>query len=95
MGQELGGASGHITPVISDLIPQGVSHLQYAGDTIILLEYSELCLANLKFILLCFEAMSGLKINFLKSEVILLNGLLEICPRDRSEERRVGKECQP
>ena len=40
-------------------------------DTIIMVELNDACLAHLKFILLCFEAMSGLKINFAKSEVIV------------------------
>jgi hypothetical protein len=32
----------------------------------------ELDIINLKFLLLCFEAMSGLKINFDKSEVMIM-----------------------
>ena len=48
---------------------QGITHLQYTNDMIILVELNDACLANLKFILLCFEALSGLKINFSKSEV--------------------------
>ena len=62
---------GHIIPVVSHLLPEGVSHLQYADDTIILVELDNACIANLKFILLCFEAVSGLKINFAKSEVMV------------------------
>lgn len=65
-------SAGHISPVISDLIPSGVSHLQYADDTIVLVENSDLCIANLKFLLLCFEALSGLKINLTKSEALVL-----------------------
>jgi hypothetical protein len=38
----------------------------------IMVEGSELDLVNLKFLLLCFEAMSGLKINFDKSEVVVM-----------------------
>lgn len=63
-------SSGHILHVVSHLIPNGLSHLQYADDTIIIVENNDLCLANLKFLLLCFEALSGLKINFAKSELI-------------------------
>ena len=63
--------AGHITPVSSHLIPHGISHLQYADDTIILMELNENSLTNLKFLLLCFEALSGLKINFSKSEVVV------------------------
>ncbi|KAE8807862.1 hypothetical protein D1007_15806 [Hordeum vulgare] len=63
-------ASVHISPLISHLIPHGVTHLQYANDTIIMVELNDSCLAHLKFILLCFKVVSGLKINFAKSEVI-------------------------
>lgn len=38
----------------------------------IMVEGSDLDLINLKFLLLCFEAIFGLKINFEKSEVIIL-----------------------
>lgn len=62
---------GHIAPVVSHLLPEGVSHLQYADDTIILVEMDDTCIANLKFILFSFEAVSGLKINFAKSEVLV------------------------
>lgn len=62
--------AGHIAPVSSHLIPSGLSHIQYADDTIILVEKNDICLANLKFLLLCFEVLSGLKINFAKSELI-------------------------
>lgn len=62
-------AKGHISSVATDLFPNGISNLQYANDTIILVEYDDLQLANLKFILLCFEELSGLKI---KSEAFVL-----------------------
>ena len=63
--------AGHISLVSSHLIPEGITHLQYADDTIILVELNDHCIAHLKFLLLCFEALSGLKINFSKSEVIV------------------------
>ena len=63
-------AAGHISPAISHLIPNGISHLQYADDTIILVELNDDSITNLK-LLLCFEALSGLKINFSKSEAIV------------------------
>ena len=53
---------GHISPVISHLILEGVTHLQYADDTIIMVELNDSRIAHLKFILLCFEGLSGLKI---------------------------------
>src|SRR3954470_21478109 len=86
--------SGHISGVVGHLIPSGgVTHLQYADDTMIMVEGSDLDIANLKFLLLCFEAMSGLKINFDKSEVVVLGYsaedrrriVLEICPRGNNK----------
>jgi hypothetical protein len=64
-------SAGHISPVISHLLPHDITHLQYEDDTIILVELNDSRIANLKFILLCFEALSGLKINFSKSKVIV------------------------
>jgi hypothetical protein len=63
--------AGHIQGLVSHLIPGGVTHLQYADDTMILVEPSTLGVANLKVLLLCFENMSGLKINFTKSEAVV------------------------
>lgn len=48
------------------------SNTHYVPTTIIIIEKEDLCLANLKFILLCFEAMPGLKINLDKSEAMVL-----------------------
>jgi exonuclease III len=64
--------AGHIAGIAPHLIPGGITHLQYADDTIIMIQDDDVQLANLKFILLCFEDMSGLKINYHKSEVIVM-----------------------
>ena len=53
--------AGHITLVSSHLIPHGISHLQYADDTIILMELNENSLTNLKFLLLCLKRFLALK----------------------------------
>jgi hypothetical protein len=50
----------------------GVTHLQFADDRVIRLETDEDSIENTKFLLYCFENMSGLKINYHKSEVIVL-----------------------
>jgi hypothetical protein len=60
---------GHIKGLAYHLIEGGISHLQYADDTVLLLDYDEDSFAAVKFVLYCFEAMSGLKINYQKSEV--------------------------
>jgi hypothetical protein len=68
--------ASHIQGVVPHLISGGVSHLQYADDTMILIQNTQEGLINLKFLLLCFELLSGMKINFHKSEVIVM-GVVE------------------
>ena len=59
----------HITGILDHLIPGGISHIQYADDTVIMIDGSESSVLNLKLILYCFEWLFGLKINFHKSDV--------------------------
>ena len=40
--------AGHLTGLASHLIPGGISHLQYADDTFIVFEPSDLAIANVK-----------------------------------------------
>lgn len=47
-----------------------MSQLQYADDAMSLFELDHHSIATVKLLLLCFEVMSGLKINFLKCEVV-------------------------
>ena len=62
-------ASGHIKGVVPHLAQGGgVTHLQYADDTMILTVCDDASIVNMKFLLYCFEWMSGLKINYHKSE---------------------------
>jgi hypothetical protein len=62
-------ALGYIKGVVPHLVQGGVTHLQYADDTILLCDGNGQTIMNLKFLLCCFEWMSGLKINYHKSEV--------------------------
>lgn len=65
--------AGHICGIIPHLVGDlGVSLLQYADDTIIMVEGSDDDISNLKFLLLCFQQMSSIKINFNKSVVMVL-----------------------
>jgi hypothetical protein len=64
--------------VILHLIEGGLTHLQYADDTIIFLSLDEQTILNAKFLLYCFEDMSGLKINYQKSEVLVMGGQKKI-----------------
>ncbi|XP_073354914.1 uncharacterized protein [Aegilops tauschii subsp. strangulata] len=66
-------AAGHIRGITPHLAGGSeISLLQYADDTIIMVEGSESNISNLKFLLLCFQQMSGLKINFDKSDVMVM-----------------------
>jgi hypothetical protein len=47
--------------------------LQYADDTLLFLEKSNEIATNLKWILTCFEQISGMRINYHKSELITIN----------------------
>jgi len=69
-------SKGHLSGVLTDLISGGVSHIQYADDTVIMIEATEQSIRNLKLILYCFEWLTGLKINYHKSEVFVFLVLL-------------------
>lgn len=62
---------GHLKGVLTNLLPGGISHIQYADDTVIMIDGSEQSIRNLKLILYCFEWFTGLKINYHKSEVFV------------------------
>jgi hypothetical protein len=51
-----------------------VACLQYANDTIVCIKNNDEVARNMKLLLYLFEVMSGLKINFTKSDAILING---------------------
>jgi hypothetical protein len=61
----------HFRGLIPHLVEGGVSILQYADDTILFMEDDLEKAENLKLVLRAFEKLSGLKINFHKSEVFL------------------------
>jgi hypothetical protein len=62
---------GHLKGVLTELLPGGISHIQYADDTVIMIDGSDHSIRNLKLILYCFEWLTGLKINYHKSEVFV------------------------
>ena len=64
--------AGLITGLTPNLVDGGLSILQYADDTILLMENTTTNILHIKFLLYCFEQMSGMKINYHKSEVIVL-----------------------
>jgi hypothetical protein len=62
---------GHIDGVVPHLVDNGLSILQYPDDTIIFMDDNIEKAKNLKLLLCAFEEISGLKINYHKSEIFL------------------------
>ena len=67
-------SSGLLCGLADNLIPTGVAILQYADDTIICIKDDLEMTRNMKLLLYLCEVMSGLKINFSKSEIMVING---------------------
>ena len=65
---------GGLIPHLGD---GGVSILQYADDTIIFMEHDLVKARNMKLVLCIFEQLSGLKINFHKSELFCFGQAVE------------------
>jgi hypothetical protein len=59
-----------VAQVITHLVGDGLSILQYADDTIIFMDHDIETAKNLKLILCAFEQLSGLKINFHISDIL-------------------------
>jgi hypothetical protein len=68
---------GQVGGLIPHLVDGGVSILQYADDTILFLEHDLHKAVNMKLILCLFEELSGLKINFHKSELFCFGKAIE------------------
>ena len=69
---------GQVGGLVPHLVEGGVSILQYADDTILFLEHNLDKAVNMKLILSMFEQLSGLKINFHKSELYCLGKAKEV-----------------
>jgi hypothetical protein len=72
---------GRVEGLIPHLVDGGVSILQYADDTILFMAHDLEKAMNMKLILCIFEQLSGLKINFHKSEVFCF-GRAKECEAD-------------
>ena len=60
---------GQVEGVIPHLIENRLSILQYADDTVLFLSHDLAKATNMKLLLSLFEQLSGLKINFHKSDI--------------------------
>jgi hypothetical protein len=65
--------SGLVQGVLRDFRKGGILSLQYVDDTILFSSSDPLHLNNLKHTIMWFEQISGMRVNFHKSEVIVLN----------------------
>lgn len=70
--------AGLLSGVVPHLIEDGLSILQFADDTILFLNNDLEQAKNLKLILCVFEQLSGLKINFHKSEVFCFGSAKDV-----------------
>ena len=69
----MGQRNSLIRGLIPEYIQNRVALLQFADDTILCLQDDLDNAQNIKFLLYLHEGMSGLKINFDKSEVIMVD----------------------
>jgi hypothetical protein len=60
-----------IKGLMTHLIKDWITHIQYADDTILMIEGDDKLVTNMKFILYCFEWILGLKINYHKSDAFI------------------------
>ncbi|WVZ90646.1 hypothetical protein U9M48_036930, partial [Paspalum notatum var. saurae] len=88
---------GKVNGVILHLVEDGLSILQYADDTVIFLDHHLEKARNMKVLLCVFEKLSGLKINFYKSEIFYFgqakeceNAYSELFGEERFEKRLIG-----
>ena len=65
---------GLVGGLVPHLVDGGIYILQYTEDTIIFMEHDLAKVRNMKLVLCLFEQLSGLKINFHKSEYFALVG---------------------
>jgi hypothetical protein len=65
---------GLIIGLIENLIPNAIAVLQYADDTILCFKNCMQKARNVKLLLSLYEQIFGLKINFEKSEILLIGG---------------------
>jgi hypothetical protein len=58
---------------MDDMHPEGVISLQYADDTLLFLSHEGDSATYLKWVIIYFEKLSGMKINYHKSDMIPIN----------------------
>jgi hypothetical protein len=65
--------NNQLAGLLSSFCSSGVIRMQYVDDTLIFLEKKLESALNLKWLLACFEQMSGMRINFHKCDLVPIN----------------------
>lgn len=68
-----GSQAGLIRGLCPNFHPGGIICLQYADDTLLFVDNDHRTVFNLKWALTCFELVSGMSINYHKSELVPIN----------------------
>jgi hypothetical protein len=66
-------SKGCVTGFLGILYPEGVISLQYADDTLLFLELDNHVACHLKWLMVCFEQLSIMKINYDKTDTTPIN----------------------
>jgi hypothetical protein len=64
---------GNVVGLMDSLYPEGVISLQYVDDTVLFLKHDYDYACHLKWLLVCFEQLYGMKINYNKSDLVPVN----------------------
>jgi hypothetical protein len=64
---------GYISGFMDDMYPEGVISLQYASDTLLFLSHGDDSANHLKWLMIYFEKLSGMRINYHKTDLIPIN----------------------
>jgi hypothetical protein len=64
---------GYIYGLMDDVYPGGVISLQYADDTLLFLSHKNKSTIYLKWIMIFFEKISGMRVNYSKSDLTPIN----------------------
>jgi hypothetical protein len=64
---------GYVSGLLESYVPGSILALQYGDDTLLFSSCDKPALRNLKIVLMLFEKVSGMKINFIKGKFIPLN----------------------
>jgi hypothetical protein len=64
---------GYISGFMDEVYPEGVINLQYADDTLLFVYHEEKSRRYLKWVMIYFEKLSRMRINYHKSDLVPIN----------------------